>query len=127
MKLFKVIDFCINMILLMLSAVFIYTNTEKFYGDDFEYCILIFVLVFGYFQSFSMIVNLLFFKKWRFKKVRLGYMALAIFVLFYSNLKIVNNWYSIHIYILAAMALFYTCLCGFEVFAKVKRPLDGCI
>jgi hypothetical protein len=123
MKQFKVIDFWLNIILIILSVVFIYLGNDKFYRDDFEYCLLIVALVFGFTQSFSMIIHILFWKKWRFRSVRRSYMLLAIFVLFYSNFKIVNDWYSMHIYLLSTMVILYTCLCGFEVFAKVKRPL----
>jgi phosphatidylserine synthase len=124
MRWFKIIDFWMNIILLVLSVVFICLDIDKFNRDDFEYCLLIIALVFGYTQSFSMIVHISFWKKWRFTTTRISYMLLAILVLFYSNFKIVNEWYSIHIYLLTAMVIFYTCLCGFEVFTKVKRPLD---
>ncbi len=124
MKQFKVIDFWLNIILIILSVVFIYLGNDKFYRDDFEYCLLIVALLFAFTQSFSMIIHILFWKKWRFRSVRRSYMLLAIFVLFYSNFKIVNDWYSMHIYLLSTMVKLYTCLCGFEVFTKVKRPLD---
>jgi hypothetical protein len=124
MKIFKLVDFWLNIILLILSFIFICVSNYNFFRDDFEYCLLIVALVFGFTQTFSMIVHILFWKKWKFKIVRLSYTLLAILVLLYSNLKIVNNWYAMHIYLLTTMEIFYTCLCGFEIYTKIKRPLD---
>ncbi len=115
MKKFKKIDFWISIIILLVGA-FILLSILNLDGhiDTTIYLLVCFFV--GLWHVLSMIVHLFSFNNWQYKIIRLTYTLISAFILsiaFTSSFMDSN-----YIYLLPAMAIFYTALCGVEIYKK---------
>jgi hypothetical protein len=120
MKGYKLVDFWINLVMIVVGFIIIIIENEfekNNSGENYE--ILVPCLFWGISQSISMIVHLYYRKNWKYPIVRYGYTLLALVVLIYSCIIRFNNYN--HAYFLPVMALFYISLCGFETYSKTHK------
>ncbi len=115
MKKFKKIDFWISTILLI-TGVFIFAVIIFLDGSVNSIIYLLVCFFVGLWHVLSMIVHLFSFNNWQYKIIRLTYTLISAFILsiaFTSSFMDSN-----YIYLLPAMAIFYTALCGVEIYKK---------
>jgi hypothetical protein len=117
MKKFKIIDFWINVILIIAGFILI-IYLYRLNRHDNKIAILLPSFFWGIWQVISMIVHVFNRKNWKYFIVRVSYNILSAIVLIYS-FTIDFDHYP-HTNLLPLMAIFYTCLCGFEVYSIKK-------
>jgi hypothetical protein len=118
MKRFKIIDFWISTVSILLGFIIIIF----FYQIDFieiKLVILAISFFWGLWQITSIIVHLFDMKNWEYFTVRLTYSIFEAIILVYSIYTNFNDIGNI-VYLFPIMTIFYTCLCGFEVYATKK-------
>jgi hypothetical protein len=112
MKKFKVIDFRVSLILIILGLISFMFTIEDLKIRTAEIAILFPAFFWGVWQTLSMIVHLFHTQNWHYFNVRLAYTIFSCAVLYYSFTVDIHDYQ--HIFLLPFMAIFYTCLCGFE-------------
>jgi hypothetical protein len=125
MKKFKIFDFGVSAVLLILFAFYFLFKKSSFDDKSIKVEVLFFCFFLGVWQCLSMIVH---FFKWKvvtYKNIRLFYVIVTVITLAFSFLTEyrINDWP--HAYFLPFTAIFYTCLCGYEIFINVKEPIDS--
>jgi hypothetical protein len=117
MKAFKLVDFVVSVVLLLVFGfMVIWNNDRAFIGDNF----LLGYLVVGTWHVLSMLahfINRYFIAKW---SVRFWYHWICLILL--TTMPLGSFW--LLAFTAPFMAIFYTYLCGYELFIKMnERPL----
>ncbi len=115
MKIFKAIDFWLSIIMFILLL--ISTNWDK----ELVIALPVFCFCIGIWHVVSMLVHFIAWQKITFKKIRLFYGRLAIIVLilcFTTDFLKFDDKTNIAFLFLLLMAIFYTSLCGYEVYGN---------
>jgi hypothetical protein len=119
MKTFKLIDFWINVLLIIIFGIIglaAYFNWFNVYGD----LVILGYFIIGGWQVISMMTH--YFNHWFIieKGIRYQYHQFAI-----ANIVLMVTlvWFYILLFIAPFLAIFYTWICYNEIFVKMKRPL----
>jgi hypothetical protein len=121
MRKFKIFDFWMNVVLIVVGFIIISFFCSRNNSDN-KIIILFPCFFWGVWQVISMIVHLFDKKNWKYSVIRFSYTILSVLVLIYSFSIRLDDYN--HTYLLPVMAIFYTCLCGAEVYNKIDQPLD---
>jgi hypothetical protein len=113
MKRFMIFDFWVNVLLIIGFTIIglIKKDVTFLYG----------YFTVGGWQVISMIMHAVNKQTISISNIRKSYHWITVFSI--AGMFTIVFFYVL-LYIAPFMAIFYTSLCGFEVFAKVKRPLD---
>lgn len=120
MKQFKIIDFWISVGLIFSFTIIVFLEAKKlsFLNDSF----LLGYFVVGTWQVISIIIHLVHKNKILISSLRKIYSLVTLICLITMPMGFLM--FAILFYLAPFMAIFYTCICGIELFSKAKRPLD---
>ncbi len=120
MKQFQIIDFWISVGLIFSFTIIVFLEAKKlsFLNDS----LLLGYFVVGTWQVISIIIHLVHKNKILISSLRKIYSLVTLICLITMPMGFLM--FAILFYLAPFMAIFYTCICGIELFSKAKRSLD---